>query len=148
MISMKELLMGRAKFEDLDKEIQNNLVLLFEKINKIREKYAKPMKVNDGLRLSAGNGAKKSKHLEGLAVDIDDNEEGELWFWLMEHEQMQLLKDVGLWLEHGDYTHYPGGSWVHFQCLPPGSGKRIFIPNNGKNPNPEFWNDTYDEQYD
>lgn len=144
---MKEILKNRAKFEDLDKEIQDNLLDLLEKINKIRQIYNKPMKVNDGLRIEAGGGSKKSNHLKGLAIDIDDDDQGTLWFWLMKPEQMQLLKDVGLWLEHGCWTHANGMSWVHLQTVPPKSNLRIFIPDEKPNPNPNFWNGKYNKKF-
>ena len=151
MIDLNELLMNRAKLKDLDKETQDNLTTLLERINKVRGAYGKPMKVNDGYRRpqdTPPHGAKKSKHLLGAAVDIDDDEAGTLWNWLMKPEQMTLLKGVGLWLEHGCYTHCNGQSWVHLQILPPASGKRIFIPSAESNPNPKFWSGVYDIKFD
>lgn len=151
MITLKELLMGRIDFKNLPKEHQGNIMLLLERINKVRSAYKKPMTVNDGYRLPKNtpkHGAAKSKHLEGLAVDIDDDEKGTLWFWLMKDKQMQMLKDVGLWLEHGNYTHNKKyGTWVHFQCSAPRSGNRIFIPSSEPDPNPSFWNGVYDKKY-
>jgi hypothetical protein len=67
----------------------------------------------------------------------------------MKDENMQLLKETGLWLEHGNWTHYKGGTWVHFQIVPPLSGKRIFIPSLAKDPKPSFWSGKYDnKRYD
>jgi hypothetical protein len=152
MISIEEILKGRAKLKDLNKDTQANLTTLLERINKVRAAYGKAMKVNDGYRRpedTPKNGAKKSKHLTGQAIDIDDDEAGTLWFWLMKPEQMQLLKDVGLWLEHGCYTHCKKfGTWVHFQIVAPNSQKRIFIPSSDPNPNPNFWDGKYDSKYD
>lgn len=148
MITMDEILKGRAKLEDLSQEIQDNLAILLERINMVRAAYGKPMKVNDGLRIVQGGGAAKSKHLLGAAIDIDDNDAGDLWFWLMQPEQMQLLQDVGLWMEHGCWTHCAKGTWVHFQIIPPKSGHRIFVPDLNPNPNPSFWDGQYDAKYD
>lgn len=148
MISMNELLMGRIKFEDCSKEIQDNLLDLLTKVNIIRTAYGKPIKVNDGLRLVQGSGAAHSNHFKGLAMDGDDNDAGDFWFWLIKPEQMQLLKDTGLWLEHGCWTHCDKGSWIHFQVVPPKSGHRIYIPDNNPNPNPTFWDGKYDPKYD
>lgn len=50
MISMDEILKGRAKLEDLDQETQNNLQELLVRINKLQAAYGKPLKVNDGYR--------------------------------------------------------------------------------------------------
>lgn len=148
MISMREILGGRAELKDLPQDIQKNLNTLLERINKIRTIYGKPMKVNDGLRIVQGGGSSKSKHLIGAAIDIDDDSNGTLWKWLMKPEQMKLLKDVGLWLEHGCWTHCSKGTWVHFQILPPTSGNRIYIPNSDPNPNPSFWDGKYDKKFD
>lgn len=150
-ITMNELLMGRQKEEDLTDEQKDNSKILLERINIVRKAYGKSMKVNDGIRRAKDtpkNGAKKSNHLIGAAVDIDDDDNGTLWKWLMEPKQMQLLKDVGLWLEHGCYTHNAkNGTWVHFQIFPPASKLRIFVPSTEANPNPSFWDGKYDSKY-
>lgn len=151
MISIKEILMSRVEFDNLPEEHKSNILDLHNKINIIRKAYGKPMKINDGYRRQQDipkHGASKSKHLFGQAIDIDDNEAGELWFWLMKPENMQLLKDVGLWLEHGNYTHNKKyGTWVHFQTVPPKSGNRIFVPSSEPDPNPKFWDGKYDKKY-
>lgn len=142
--------MGRVEFAALPKEHQDNIMILLERINKIRSAYGKPMKVNDGIRIRGLNdyGAKSSNHYLGAAIDIDDDDAGTLWKWLMLEENMQLLKDVGLWLEHGNYTHHKNGTWVHFQIFPPKSKKRIFIPSTQPDPNPSFWSGKYDKRFD
>lgn len=132
-------------------EIQNNLNILLERINKIRAAYGKPMRVTSGLRSEADQhrinpGAPKSKHCIGGACDILDDEVGTLWFWCINN--LQILKDTGLWLEHGCYTHNTShGFWTHFQVLPPASGHRIFIPSLEPNPNPGFWDGSYDSKF-
>lgn len=150
MISLKEILMGRAEFISLPKDVQSNLMILLERINKIRSAYGKPMRVNDGIRIKGLNdyGAKSSNHYLGAAIDIDDDDSGTLWKWLMLEENMQLLKNVGLWLEHGNYTHHKNGTWVHFQIVAPKSGRRIFIPSTQPDPNPSFWSGKYDKKFD
>lgn len=151
MISINEILMGRATFESLPLDVQTNITELHKRINVIRAAYGKPMRVNDGYRRpqdTPKNGAAKSKHLTGQAIDIDDDDKGTLWFWLMQPQQMQLLQQVGLWLEHGCYTHCAAGSWVHAQIVPPLSGKRIFIPSSAPNPNTKFWSGKYNPKYD
>lgn len=151
MITIEEILKNRIKFEDVPKEHQDNLNILLERINVIRKAYGKPMKVNDGYRRpqdAPKNGSATSWHYKGAAIDIDDNDAGELWFWLMRPENMQLLKDTGLWLEHGNYTHNKQfGTWVHLQIYPPRSNKRIFVPSTQPDPNPSFWDGKYDSKY-
>lgn len=134
MISMKELLDG-AKLQDLPSKSQENLLILLERINKVRTAWNKPMTVTSGFRtmehhleIYAKKGIKdpkkipmKSKHLYGEAVDIYDPKQ-ELQRWCKKNEQ--LLIDVGLWME--DFSATP--NWCHFQILPPKSGKRWFLP--------------------
>lgn len=134
MISMKELLDG-AKLQDLPSKSQENLLILLERINKVRTAWNKPMTVTSGFRtmehhleIYAKKGIKdpkkipmKSKHLYGEAVDIYDPKQ-ELQRWCKKNEQ--LLIEVGLWME--DFSATP--NWCHFQILPPKSGKRWFLP--------------------
>jgi uncharacterized protein YcbK (DUF882 family) len=111
-------------------EIDKELLVLLEKLNKIRAIYGKPMIVNSGLRsqeqqgeliTSGKSSAVKSKHLTGQAADIRDVD-GSLKSWVL--MMMPLMEEVGLWIE--DFKATP--TWVHFQSVPPKSGKRIFIP--------------------
>lgn len=150
MISLKEYLKNRVQLFDLPQEIQDNILDLLEKVNVIRTAYGKPLKVNDGYRRPEDvppNGSKKSKHLSGQALDLDDNDAGDLWKWCMDN--LQLFKDNGLYLEHGCYTHNKKwGSWVHIQSAKPASGHRIFLPTNDPNPNPDFWDGVYDRKFD
>lgn len=148
-ISMDEILKGRAKLEDLDKETQANLKILHERINLLRTAYGKPLKVNDGYRRPQDipkNGASKSKHLIGAAIDLDDDDKGTLWTWVFNN--LDLIQEIGLYIEHPGYTHHSGGSWLHFQIIPPNSGKRIFVPSSSPNPNPKFWDGKYHSKYD
>lgn len=135
MISLKEILMGRVEFNDLPKEYQDNLMILLERINKVRAAYGKPMKVTSGyrsledhLRIYRNKGITdqsripmKSKHLSGLAIDIFDPNK-DLQKWCLANES--LLEQYQLWME--DFSATP--NWCHFQCDPPKSGKRWFLP--------------------
>lgn len=110
--------------------VEGNLQNLCERLNKVRKAWGKPMIVTSGLRseqqqqdlIKAGkSNAPKSKHLQGLAADIADPN-GELGRWCLEN--VSVLEEAGLWLEHPDYTP----NWVHFQSSPPNSGRRFFKP--------------------
>jgi uncharacterized protein YcbK (DUF882 family) len=128
-ISMKEMLKDK-KLEDLPEEHQANLLITFEKINKVRAKYGKPMTPTSVYRSLAEHLAiykrkgitdqklipMKSKHLFGQAIDIADPE-GKLKEWCKANET--FLLEVGLWLEHYDSTV----GWCHFQTVPYGSWK-------------------------
>ncbi len=139
MISMNELL-GGAKLEDQPQDIQANLAVLLERMNRVRGAYGKPMTVTSGLRtmedhlrIYRGIASKKgvpfnpaavpmkSKHLSGAAVDIFDPNK-ELQAWCKANES--LLESAGLWME--DFGATP--NWCHFQIYPPKSGKRFFLP--------------------
>ncbi len=132
-ISMEELLKG-AKLDEQDQSIQDNLVILLEKLNKVRELWAKPMTVTSGLRTKAdqlriykAKGVPESKipwgsqHIKGSAADIYDPKK-ELQTWCIENEDQ--LAEIGLWIE--DFSATP--NWVHFQTVAPASGKRFFKP--------------------
>lgn len=122
MITMKELLKD-AKFEDQSQEIQDNLVELLVRINKVRAAYGKPMNVTSGfrsmadhLRIYAQKGITdqskipmQSNHLYGRAVDISDPN-GELNGWCKKNQQ--VLENIGIWLETRQ------GGWQHFQINP------------------------------
>ena len=143
-ITMDELLNNKYKLEDQSAEIQANLKILQEKVNKIRELWEKAMTVTSGLRtmedhiriyksladkkkkpfedgvFDEAKVPKKSKHLYGQACDIFDPELL-LTKWLKENNSQRLV-DVGLWCEEGNTN------WVHFQIVPPNSGNRWFLP--------------------
>lgn len=148
-ISYDEILQGRAKLEELDKETQENLAILHERINKLRKAYGKPLKVNDGYRRpkdTPKNGAKLSKHLIGAAIDLDDDDKCTFWNWLKDN--LNLLQEYGLWIEDPRWTHGKVGTWIHFQCQSPKSGKRIFIPSSAPASAPEIWDGKYDKALD
>jgi hypothetical protein len=63
----------------------------------------------------------KSRHLIGAAIDIYDPNKI-LQSWVLSN--VKVLEEVGLWCE--DFSATP--NWVHFQILPPASGKRFFKP--------------------
>lgn len=148
MITINEILKGRAKLADLEPEVQDNIKTLHERINVIRKAYGKPMIVNSGLRRPQDqpkNAAIKSNHLIGAAIDIDDDEKGTLWNWVKDN--LKLLQEVGLWIEDPRWTH-GNGSWLHFQVVPPKSGKRIYIPSSKPAPAPHIWDGKYDKSLD
>ena len=134
MITMQELLSGQATFESLDKETQNNLTILLEKVNKIREAYGKPMIVTSGLRtkqhhleiyakkgIFPPNVPMKSNHLFGRAVDFADSD-GQLKKWILAN--MKLVTELDVYFEAFNNTK----TWLHVQINPPASKKRFFKP--------------------
>jgi len=84
--------------------------------------------VNSGWRPPAVNqripgAAPASKHMTGQAIDVADGE-GDLGAFVVTAAGLALLGEHELWIESPAHTP----RWVHFQTVPPKSGRRIFIP--------------------
>jgi len=122
MVTADEILMGRAKFEELSDELKKNLEELLIAVNKLREAYGKPMVVSSGYRPAANNdkagGSKKSSHMSLQAVDFRDN--GDLFEFIK--KDPKILESCGLYMEDPRWTK----TWVHVQIRP--TSKRIFLP--------------------
>lgn len=98
----------------------NKLLALAEIDGIVRDEVSsgwRPQSVND----STSNAAKCSKHLTAEACDIwDAGRELAQWCLL----NLDKVAACGLWCE--DFRYTP--TWVHFQTVPPKSGKRVYIP--------------------
>ncbi len=125
MIDIKEL--NPHKYPS-DYEVSLNLVILCRRLNIVRAAYGIPMIVTSGLRsetqqqqliASGVSKASKSHHLTGEAADIYDPDKN-LYKWCLDNEV--VLEHAQLWCETQQ------GPWVHFQSVPPKSGKRFFNP--------------------
>jgi uncharacterized protein YcbK (DUF882 family) len=107
--------MGRDQQYPPTREQLYNLLDLLPRLNFIRFKYGKPMKVTSGYRPGAFNvaagGAKQSAHLTLQACDFADPD-GALAAWCLSN--MSVLITAGLYLE--DPSHTKG--WVHLQSRP------------------------------
>jgi hypothetical protein len=150
-VTMKELLLGRADFMSLEEEVKGNLIILRERLNRLRIAVGRPFKINDGLRIRGvhkpKNGAEKSKHYLGQAADVDDDDTAWLWEWCKAN--LDTLKEIGLWLEDPRWTHGAVGTWMHFQIVPPDSGRRIYVPSTAPASAPDLWDGVYDrKKYD
>ena len=66
-------------------------------------------------------GAPDSNHKIALAWDRFDPS-NEIDNWCMAN--LPALAACGIWLEHPDKTP----TWSHWQCVPPRSGNRVFMP--------------------
>lgn len=136
VISLQEL--NPKKFE-LDDEQKANLLVLHEKINKVRELWATPMVITSGFRsledhlkiykelalkrnvpFDESKVPMGSQHLKGAACDVSDPE-GKLYDWCQDN--VDKLEEIGLWCEEKDNELR-----VHFQICPPKSGDRFFKP--------------------
>lgn len=81
-----------------------------------------------GVNARTKNAASGSKHITGRAVDLQDTRDRALARWCLEH--VELLEQFGLWMERPQWTAGATGRdpWVHLQSVPPGSGKRVYVP--------------------
>lgn len=126
-----ELLMGRDKEYPLSPELEENLNKLLKCMNIIREKYGEPMTVSSlyrpGAYNAAAGGAKKSLHMECLAVDFRDVN-GKIDKWLEQNQD--LLEELNMWQEHPSKTN----GWAHVDLgtrpirSRPNCLKRQFMP--------------------
>ena len=134
MITRDDFFMGRDKAykSELTPEIEANSKITIERANLLLARFRQATgdtyarKVNSGWRPAAVNAAtpgaaRKSKHMMGQAIDIDDDN-GALDDWLMEPEGEQALREIGLWHEHPRDTI----GWAHVQIVAPGSGNFHF----------------------
>lgn len=113
-------------------EIQNNVEILLGHVNAMLDEFGenrglrsgwRPKSVNDRIP----NASRKSKHITGQAVDIEDDD-GRLKEFALARDTEQgytTLERYGLYAEYGDATP----TWLHVQIIPPGSGKRVYYPN-------------------
>jgi hypothetical protein len=125
-ISVDEVLMGRIKIEELSPELLSNLNTIVPRVNELLEKFGQYRKVNSGYRSIEDQKrinpkATHSMHLKCAAVDLEDKDRKLTHFCL---NNLKLLESIGLWMEDPNSTN----TWVHLQCYPPKSGRRIFIP--------------------
>lgn len=144
MITLRQYWMGRNEqfAAVLTEEIKANAIETVARCNRLLEigGFVAYDTVSSGWRPEAlnarvsGAGA-RSKHIYGQAIDVLDRSR-ELARYCVEH--LEVLADIGLWMEHPDWTYSKfGNHWVHVQTVPPGSGKRIFIPNSNSPLAPE-----------
>lgn len=74
------------------------------------------------LNAATPHAAKNSKHMTGDAIDLRDNGTRDLARWCLKN--LDALDEIGLWMEDPQWTP----TWVHLQRLPPGSGRRVYVP--------------------
>lgn len=132
MIFRNDVLRGK----ECPLELEDNLLELLVKINKMYDAYGIPFTLTSGFRsrndqidIYLKKGVKdmtkipmRSKHLTCEAVDIYDPKQ-ELQKWILKN--IKLMENIELWFEDFSYTK----TWVHAQIRPPKSGSRFFKPN-------------------
>ena len=136
MLTLEQFYKGRDTLyaNELTAEINSNAIETLNRVNKLLDIFYAKSKtttsrgVNSGWRppevnKKVANAAKKSLHMIGKAIDIEDEDEA-LDKWCMTDVGRKAMLDIGLWLEHPSSTP----RWCHLQTTPPGSGNRVFYP--------------------
>ena len=118
-ISVLEILMGRAKLEELPKEYVENINILVTRVNSLLELFFKDHPNEEKKTVSSGyrtpdinksipGSAKKSNHMTCSAVDLFDKNRT-LSNWCVKN--IKKLNELELYLEDPKYTP----SWTHLQ---------------------------------
>lgn len=119
LITQKDYFMGRDETckDELTDQIKSNSVILLNKVNSLlHDLNVERAEVSSGWRPASINGsiptaAKKSAHLEGMAVDLKDDKEQKLGKLILSRPDLLELYD--LWLEDLDSTKGKWTNWVH-----------------------------------
>lgn len=123
LVTRQEVLMNRDVEYPLNFTLEANLAVLLMAINKLRQRWGKPLIVSSGYRPGkyneAAGGAKRSAHLYCEAVDFSDPEQ-KLSTWIKNNPD--ILYHCGLWMEDPEYTK----TWCHLDIKP--RNNRIFKP--------------------
>lgn len=141
MLTLQNYWMGRdvAYADELTFDIERNAAVTVGRINVLAAMFKsetgitldtwasgwRPPTVNGGI----ANAAKGSKHLTARAGDVRDTPERDFARWCLRN--LDKLESIGLWMEDPQWTwreQAGGAPWVHLQTVPPGSGRRVFIP--------------------
>ena len=121
IIDLENYITGSGKYKDrllsseLTKEVKDNAIFLLNRVNQLLKEFGiKTATVSSGFRPSAVNAAtkgsaKKSLHMIGKAVDIQDPKHE---LYKMIEAKPALLKKYGLWMEHKD----DAPTWCHLDC--------------------------------
>ena len=127
-ITLTQYFMGRDAEHgaELTEPLRNNACLTVARANALLACACIDCGVNSGWRPRAinarvPNASRRSRHLTCQAIDLADPDD-RLDAWCLEN--LEVLAEIGLWLEHPDAT--PG--WCHVQIVPPPSGRRVFFP--------------------
>ena len=95
--------------------VKKNLEILIEQLDKIREKYGKPIYINSGYRSPELNAAVKgvstSQHQLGCAAELDTRKGQE--------ENKKLYKLIAENFEFDQLLNENNWAWVHFSYVRP-----------------------------
>jgi hypothetical protein len=137
MITIEQYAGAWVTHKDWTPQVRSNAKRLLESVNKLKalaEADGVVFKINpqtksniSGVTLggfrpqNATQGAPKSNHKQGLAIDIFDPD-NKIDGWCMAN--LNQLEACGIWIEHPSATP----TWSHWQCVAPKSNNRVFYP--------------------
>lgn len=119
---------GRDKqyASELTPEIVAEAEKVIRQVNKLLQRAGLDRDASSGWRPPAVNAnvkgaAVRSNHMLGKAVDVVDRDRKLAQYV---NANVAVLEELGLWCEATSATP----TWVHFQTVPPRSGRRFFQP--------------------
>lgn len=117
--------MGRAELTNLPPELIGNVNTIVPRANLLLAHFKEYRPCRSGYRTpesnTAAGGKVRSNHLTCQAIDLEDTDR-KLSVWCLLN--LKLLEEVGVWMESPSSTP----TWIHWQCVPPKSGNRVFRP--------------------
>lgn len=124
----------RLKSPECTQIVKDNAARLVAAVNAfLQEIGIQSVTVSSGFRTSGANSAlansaKKSLHMQSLAVDLLDNKEQSLAKLI--ETKPELMRKYGLFMENKDYTKGQWSNWVHLDISPTRSDRpnRVFNP--------------------
>lgn len=132
MITLETYLMGRDKIypKEYTHVIRANAEVLLILVNDLLYQLQIDAEVSSGWRPPSYNktvkgAAKGSKHMTGQAIDLRDPKKD-----IARMVCGEDFNDPGILEEFNLYAESPKATanWIHLQCVPPKSGRRIFLP--------------------
>lgn len=108
-----------AKLKGIDNTpngaIKKNLEILIRQLDKIREKYGKPIYINSGYRCPKLNKAVKgvdtSQHQLGCAADLDTRKG--------KAENQKLYDIIAKYFDYDQLLFENNGAWIHYSYVRP-----------------------------
>lgn len=141
-ITLKDLLTASGKYPQREKhkevtaEVITNGKNLIDKVNRLlKDLGISQVVVSSGFRPSEVNGAtpnaaKKSLHMTGQAIDIEDTKDQYIAKLVQSKEEASkkgFLVNYGLWLEHPDNTKGANSNWAHFDCSTSRANRKVRV---------------------
>jgi hypothetical protein len=110
----------RALSSEIDDEVRKNAIDLLSKVNMLLDDLGvDKVLLSSGFRTSSANssagGAKRSGHMAGQSLDIQDDKEQSLAKLCAAHPA--LLRKYGLFLENPDFTKGKISNWLHLDTI-------------------------------